>query len=90
MQASNIPVRNQDVLCEEFGEEKVVYNASRHEAVYLNQAAAQIWDLCDSISSVQQIMNKLDEIYPDNRALIQNDLETAIGMLTERGLVHLK
>lgn len=47
------------VLAEHHGCEMVLYQRQGHRVIYLNQASAAVWDLCDGTRSVSQIAQHL-------------------------------
>lgn len=54
--ATVIPAaRTEGLLCQQVGEDLVLYDTKRHRAISLDAAAASIWKACDGIRNVEQI-----------------------------------
>lgn len=56
-------------------------------AVPINQAGAAIWEMCDGVHTVDQIVDELVEIYDQDRSRIEQDVRTFLDELIRLGLV---
>jgi hypothetical protein len=56
-------------------------------AVPINQAGAAIWEMCDGVHTFDQIVDKLVEIYDQDRGRIEQDVRTFLDELIRLGLV---
>ena|SRR5579864_4516873 len=50
-------------------------------AVPVNQAGAAIWEMCDGAHTLDQIVDKLAEVYDQERGRIEQDARTFLGEL---------
>ena len=57
-------------------------------AVPVNQVGAAIWKMCDGAHTVDQMVDKLAEIYDQERGRIEQDARTFLGELIRLGLVE--
>jgi hypothetical protein len=77
--------KNPDLFVEDMDEEILLYEAGSHRAIYLNETAALVWRLCDGTRTVQEVAEMLAENYPDARADLPRDIESAVEMLLREG-----
>lgn len=89
MNYQSVPHPNDDFNLEEIDNELLLYHPARTRAVYLNQTAALVWQLCDSERSVGEIVSLLEEHYPDS-ATIRNDVENTLRDLADNGAIDIK
>jgi len=89
MNPQAIPSPNTDFSLEEIDNELLLYHPAKTKAVYLNETAALVWQLCDSSRSVEEIVSLLEENYPDADN-IKADVETALQELADTGAVAIK
>jgi coenzyme PQQ synthesis protein D (PqqD) len=59
-------------------------------AVPVNQVGAAIWEMCDGVHSLDQIVDKLAETYDQERSRIEQDARAFLGELIRLGLVERK
>jgi len=57
-------------------------------AVPVNQTGAAIWGMCDGGHSVDQIVDKLSEIYDQERSRIEQDARIFLAELNRLGFVE--
>lgn len=89
MNYESIPHPNFEFNLEEIDNELLLYHPARTRAVYLNQTAALVWQLCDNERSVGEIVSLLEEHYPDSEN-IKNDVESTLQQLEDNGAIELK
>jgi len=77
--------KNPDLFVQEMDEEIVLYEAGSHRAIYLNETAAVVWRLCDGRRTVEDLVEMLTENYPDARADLPRDIESAVETLLREG-----
>ena len=77
--------KNPNLFVEDMDEEMVLYEAGSHRAIYLNETATLVWRLCDGTRTVQELIEMLAENYPDARADLPRDIESAVEMLLREG-----
>lgn len=83
------PVIRQEYSVEKFDDEIVLYAESETRAVYLNDAAYAVWQLCKEDLSVGQIIDYLEKTYPDQQVQIRKDVLTALKMLESKNIIML-
>lgn len=88
MNPEAIPCANTEFSLEEIDDELLLYHPAKTKAVYLNETAALVWQLCDSKRSVAEIVSLLKENYPDSDT-IQGDVEQTLQQLADNGAVEL-
>lgn len=88
MNSEAIPCANTEFSLEEIDDELLLYHPAKTKAVYLNETAALVWQLCDSKRSVAEIVSLLKENYPESDT-IQEDVEQTLQQLTDNGAVEL-
>lgn len=89
MKPENIPHPNDEFSLEEIDDELLLYHPAKTKAVYLNETAALVWQLCDSKRSVGEIVSLLEENYPESDT-IQSDVEATLKQLSDNGAVEIK
>lgn len=63
--------RREGLVKQELSNETLVYDLSRHQAHCLNEAASQIWDLCDGRTTVPDITAQLSK---DRQAAVEEKM----------------
>ncbi|MDZ7841575.1 MAG: pyrroloquinoline quinone biosynthesis peptide chaperone PqqD [Gammaproteobacteria bacterium] len=89
MNSEAIPHANTEFSLEEIDDELLLYHPAKTKAVYLNETAALVWQLCDSKRSVAEIVSLLQENYPESET-IQSDVEQTLQQLADNGAVDLE
>jgi len=74
---------------EKFEDEILLYTEAGTQAVYLNDTAYAVWMLCKEDMTVGQIVEYLEEIYPDQQGQIRGDVIDALNTLQSNGVVTL-
>jgi coenzyme PQQ biosynthesis protein PqqD len=89
MNQESIPLPNADFNLEEIDNELLLYHPARTRAVYLNQTAALVWQLCDSERSVAEIVSLLEEHYPESET-VKDDVESTLKQLADNGAIDIQ
>jgi hypothetical protein len=55
--------------------------------IMLNSSAAVIWECCDGMTTVDDMVRELTAAHPDDAALIGEDVRQTVRKLVELGLV---
>jgi hypothetical protein len=71
-------------------DEIVLLHPTRNIIIHSNQTGALIWQLCDGIRSVDEIVGILSVAYPEASSEIQADVPTVIQTLVSRGALETK
>ena len=89
MNSQDIPHPNTEFNLEEIDDELLLYHPAKTKAVYLNETAALVWQLCDSKRSVSEIISLLEENYPES-SNIRSDVEATLKQLADNGAVEIQ
>lgn len=88
MKSEAVPRANTEFNLEQIDDELLLYHPAKTKAVYLNETAALVWQLCDSNRSVGEIVSLLEENYPESDT-IRTDVEQTLQQLADNGAVEL-
>lgn len=88
MNTDAIPRANTEFSLEEIDDELLLYHPAKTKAVYLNETAALVWQLCNNERSVAEIVSLLEENYPESDT-IRADVEQTLQQLADNGAVEL-
>jgi hypothetical protein len=83
------PKRKPEYRLELVGEDILIYNPEDTKIISLNQTASVIWRLCDGSISVQEMIEALEEFYPDSKNEITADVNATLDQFLETGCVDL-
>ncbi len=83
------PSQRQGVQTYCAAEEIVLYDRSTDAVVALNLTAAAIWELCDGVSSIGDIVAELSQVTGEPSDGIAGDVERAVRELHALNLVVL-
>jgi hypothetical protein len=80
-----------DATCslEAFDEEYLLYLPRTEQVVELNETAALVWQLCDGARTVSEITTLVADAFPEERARVTADVETALQALLASGTVRV-
>ncbi len=81
---------NPDFQLEEFDGEILLYSVSDTTAVYLNETAHLIWLLCHENLTVEEMVQFLQEKYPEQKDEVREDLLISLQALVAQGVVSLQ
>lgn len=57
-------------------------------AVTVNQSGAAIWEMCDGVHTIDQIVDRVADTYDQERSRIEQDVWTFLDELRRLGLVE--
>jgi hypothetical protein len=83
------PKKKSEYRLELVGEDILLYNPDDIKIISLNQTASVIWRLCDGTITVQQMIEALEEYYPDSKNEIAGDVNATLDQFLETGCVDL-
>ncbi len=89
MNLTQKPVVDPSFAAEAFDRETLIYNEAGSKAFYLNDAANAILQLCREDLSIGQIIEYLQQVYPDNEKAIADDVVNVLEQLVASGVVTL-
>jgi len=79
------PKKCNGFLIEEMDGEIILFHPGKNIIVHSNETAALIWQLCDGINTIPQIVDILIGAYPEARAEIAKDVPDTIQKLRAQG-----
>lgn len=74
---------NPDFKVEKFDNEVLLYAVSNTKGIYLNETANLVWEMCGKSQSVKDIIDTLQELYPEQAEAIASDVLAAVKSLVE-------
>ena len=83
------PVPRADVRFEELDGEAVVYDHTGRQAIYLNDTATVVWQLCDGQRTVADISTLLTKEFPDAAAELGTDISDAVDKMVAARVMTL-
>lgn len=89
MDENQKPIVDPAYTIEKFDDEILLYTETKDHAVYLNEAAYAVWELCKENLTVGEIVAYLQNLYPDQKKQIEGDVLVALQTLEERGVIRL-
>lgn len=89
MDMNQHPRLNPDYVAEEFDEELLLYSERNSSAVYLNDTAQAILSLCSGEMTIGEIIDLLENQYPNEKKQIIKDTLVALETLKEQGILLL-
>lgn len=81
MDNNQIPTRDPDYILEQVNDDYQLRHRERDTAIFINGAAALLWEMCDGEQSVGEIKQALQQTYPDAADAIATDVDEALGIL---------
>ena len=84
-----IPIKNPLVSESKEDGEVILYSPNSESAVILRDTSLIIWALCDGESSVSELIELLEERFPDHREQIQTDVVSTVQTLLDKQLLHI-
>jgi hypothetical protein len=72
-------------LAEQMDGEIVLLDTARNIIIHTNETAALVWQLCNGLNTIDQIVQLLGDVYPDASDQIAKDVPEIIQELREQG-----
>ena len=86
---SNVFKQAEDCLLEDMDGEVLVYNTVTAETLHLNAPSAIVWRMCDGERSTAEIIELVEQAFPDQVEQIAQDVENVVRDLQERKVLEL-
>ena len=80
-----IPKQCDGFLMEEMDGELVLFHPAKNIIIHANETAALVWQMCDGLNTVDQIVSILGDAYPEARPQIEKDVPETIQKLRAQG-----
>ena len=81
------PMRRAGCVAVELDDNVALYDDVGQLLILLNPSAAAVWDLCDGETTVDDMVQALTSLHPDQAAEIGGDVQLTVDKLGELGLV---
>lgn len=85
----NIYQHAADCLIEDMDGELLLYDPSSSVTLHLNGPSVVVWQLCDGQRTTQEIIEVVQEAYPDQAEQIGQDVASVVEDLSERKVLVL-
>lgn len=82
---TNLPKKCDGFLVEEMDGEVVLLHPGKNIIIHSNATAALIWQMCDGLNTIDDIVNILSGAYPDAKDEIAKDVPETIQKLRAQG-----
>lgn len=79
------PKKCEGFLAEQMDGEVVLLHPARNIIIHANETAALVWQLCDGMNTVDQMIVLLGSAYPEAREQIARDVPEIVQKLRELG-----
>ena len=89
MNDNNNPEVNPAYTAETFDDEILLYSKLGTQAVYLNDTAHAVWQLCKENMTIGQIIEYLEQVYPEQKDQIRPDVMAALELLVTNNVIKL-
>jgi hypothetical protein len=89
MDSSKVVLLAPDYFLEKIDGEITVYHPSLTTSLYLNETGALIWELCNGRRTVAEVIDILQDRYPESRAQIPAEVTGIIARLVENNVASL-
>ncbi len=89
MEETSKPQRKPDYRLELLDNELLLYHPTDTKIFYFNQTASLIWQLCDGQHSVKEIIELLNDAYPESIDTISADVATTLQQFEEHGCIEV-
>jgi hypothetical protein len=83
----NKPRISESYTAEEFEDELLLYSTTDEQALYLNNTAQAVLQLCADDLTVAQIIEYLQQHYPDQREEIDQEVIEVLSALESNGVI---
>ncbi len=90
MDTKKIVMLESGYLLERIDNEITVYHPTLATSLYLNETGALIWELCDGVRPVSEVIDVLVDLYPENGTQIADDVRALIRRLLEKDIAVLR
>jgi len=90
LKSDGIPYHSPSAQAQKFDSEVVVYCQQRKKAIYLNETASLVWQLCDRTRTVADIVELISQNYPEQAEEVRGNVFEAIESLWLEGAIRVK
>lgn len=83
-----VPTPKPDYRLEQMDDELLLYHPGQTKTVYLNQTASLVWQLCDGQRCAGEIMQLLQDSFPESADQIAADVRRALAEFERHGAIE--
>lgn len=87
--AQKKPKSIDDFQLEEIDGEVLLYSPKATRSIYLNPSASLIWRLCTGEFSTEEIIESLQQQFPDQAGSIENDVVITLNQFVDSEAIEL-
>ena len=87
MDRNKKPTISESYTAEKFENELLLYSKTDEQALYLNNTAQAVLQLCGDDLTVAQIIDYLQQLYPDQRERIDQEVIEVLSTLESNGVI---
>ncbi len=88
MSDSRRPAQAPGFKLELVDEEVILFHPAHTQVIHTNRSGGLVWQLCDGVRTVEDIVGLLRHIYPESASEIAADVERVLRELTDGGAVQ--
>ncbi len=88
MPDSRIPRHVADFKLQILDNEAVIFHPASRKVIHASTSGALIWELCDGVRSVDEIIELLAGQYPEARAEIELDVPETLEIYAQNGVLE--
>jgi coenzyme PQQ synthesis protein D (PqqD) len=81
------PARRDGANAVRLDDDLALYDDAGRLLILLNTSAATVWELCDGTTTLDEMVRTLADAYPEEAAVIADDVRLTVRKLAELGLV---
>jgi len=82
------PLQTPGFKLEVVDEEVILFHPAHTSVIHTNSSGGLVWQLCDGVRSVDEIIGLLRQIYPEAASQIAADVERVLAELIDGGAVR--
>lgn len=81
--------KNKNTISAQLEKSIVLLNLESGEYIQLNESGKEIWDLLDDLTSIQDLIKKLEQVYPVDKKHIEKDVMTFLKNAEKNNLLSI-
>lgn len=89
MNLSSLPIKTKGFYLESIDDELLLYHPEHARALYLNDTAALVWQMCDGRDRIIDIIEILKDSFPESAEVIPDEVEETLKKLLKARAVQL-
>lgn len=89
MDLNQKPLKLENFYSDNVDNEVILYDPDGNRFLYLNQSAALVWEQCTGALSAKEIIQAVQEAFPDAVEEVQNDIENTLLSFLKHGCITM-